>query len=601
MDINNFPTEYGIGFLRVSSPKQGLQGDPDTMQKEQIEMRRVQLSSQLGKNIVIDIWPSYYESASGDILDLQPFYEVLELCKKNPNHYKYAFFKSIDRGTRAGAIMYGRLKAEFTRYGLQLVDVYGVIGTQEVNTLAHLGIEYKWSKYSPTWITELLEAERAKSEVRDILSRMIGAEIDYTRKGYAIRQAPFGYVNFKKDTPHGKRVLRAPHPEESNWIIRMFELRAQGNLTDDEIVGKINKMGYKSRIQNIHDRKDKDRKVIGTRGGVELTVDQLLRFIERPIYAGINAEKWTDGKPVKCQFDGLITIDIFNKANKGKKSIIFEDNIYTIVSGTPEEWRLRKDKNNPLYPHKPYVTCPWCLQPLNGSASTGKGGIRHPAYHCNRTYKHEGKPQKTYRIPLKNFNETIEKFCENIQFSDEFKIKFRAVVLEEWEKRESNLSSDTAALHQNLSNIEHEILNLKDTIKRVKDSELIQEYEQELQELKMKRLNGGMRLSKQEDEQLKVETVVNQIEYFMEHPQEMLFGSSNPHQNAAMFGLLFEELPTYEDIKYGTPKLACIVRLNDTYKASKKQFVTRMGVEPMISGMKAPRPRPLDERAWMVL
>lgn len=27
------------------------------------------------------------------------------------------------------------------------------------------------------------------------------------------------------------------------------------------------------------------------------------------------------------------------------------------------------------------------------------------------------------------------------------------------------------------------------------------------------------------------------------------------------------------------------------------ETVTRMGVEPMISGMKAPRPRPLDERA----
>jgi hypothetical protein len=224
-------------------------------------------------------------------------------------------------------------------------------------------------------------------------------------------------------------------------------------------------MGYKSRVQYLHDRKDKDRKVIGSRGGVELTVDQLVRYIERPIYAGINAEKWTNGVPVKCQFDGLVSISTYNKANKRKRSIIYEDNIYTIVSGTPEEWRLRKDKNNPLYPYKPYVTCPWCLYPLNGSANTGKGGKRHPSYHCNRTNKHDGKPQKTYRIPLKEFNETIQNFCENIKFSDEFKIKFKSIVLEEWEKRESSLSTDTAALHQNLGNLEHEILNLKDTMK----------------------------------------------------------------------------------------------------------------------------------------
>lgn len=585
METGNYPIEYGIGFIRVSSPKQGLQGDPEPMQKEQIEMRRIQLSNQLAKNIKIDVWKSYYQSASSDTLDLQPFYEVLELCKKSPKHYKYAFFKSIDRGTRAGAIMYGTLKAEFTKYGVQLVDVYGVIGTTEVNTLAHLGIEYKWSKYSPTFITELLEAERANGEVRDILSRMIGAEINYTRLGYAVRQAPFGFMNAKKETPHGKRTVRVPHPQESVWIIRMFELRAQGNVTDEQIVQEINNMGYKSRTQYLHDKKDKkNRKVIGSRGAVELTVDQLQRYIERPIYAGINSEKWTDHKPIKCQFDGLVSIDLYNRANKGKNSIIYEDGLYYIIKGTPEEWRLRKDKDNPMYPYKHYVTCPWCLYPLKGSASTGKGGKKHPAYHCNLTDKHTGRPQKTYRITLKNFNEVIDSFCSNITFSDEFKVKFRSIVLEEWEKREKNISTDSVALHQNLGNLEQEIINLKDTIKRIKDPELIEEYEAELQELKMKKLNAGMTLSKKEDEQLKIETVINQIEYFMEHPKSMLFGSTNPHQNAAMFGLLFEELPTFEDLKHGTPKLACIIKLNNAYQTSEKQFVTPLEFESRFPG-----------------
>lgn len=45
----------------------------------------------------------------------------------------------------------------------------------------HLGFEYKWSVYSPVKKSEILEAERSKDELRDIMSRMIGAEIRYTR------------------------------------------------------------------------------------------------------------------------------------------------------------------------------------------------------------------------------------------------------------------------------------------------------------------------------------------------------------------------------------------------------------------------------------
>lgn len=35
-------------------------------------------------------------------------------------------------------------------------------------------------------------------------------------------------------------------------------------------------------------------------------------------YAGVNPEKWTQGKPVKCKFPGLVSFELFNKANKGK-------------------------------------------------------------------------------------------------------------------------------------------------------------------------------------------------------------------------------------------------------------------------------------------
>ncbi len=248
-------TEYAIGILRVSSTKQGLMGDSHEDQKQQLLLRAEQLGSTINRKIVIKKFFEFTESASGEF-DMQPILKSLDYCKNTHNQISYAFFKSIDRGTRGGATTYGLLKAQFAKYGVQFVDVYGIIGTQEVNTLAHLGLEYKWSTFSPTWITELLEAERGKGGVRDILTRLIGAEVRYVRMGYRVRPAPMGFQNTKIDTTHGKRVILTPHPIESPWFIKMFELREQGTLTDKEIVNEVNALGFKSRTRNLHDKND---------------------------------------------------------------------------------------------------------------------------------------------------------------------------------------------------------------------------------------------------------------------------------------------------------------------------------------------------------
>ncbi|MBU1000624.1 hypothetical protein KKE78_04495, partial [Patescibacteria group bacterium] len=55
---------------------------------------------------------------------------------------------------------------------------------------------FDWSVYSPTKKSEILEAERAKDEIRDILSRMIGAEIRYVRMGYRVSPMSHGWNTF---------------------------------------------------------------------------------------------------------------------------------------------------------------------------------------------------------------------------------------------------------------------------------------------------------------------------------------------------------------------------------------------------------------------
>lgn len=258
----HMPMENAVAAIRVSSVKQGVQGDSPEAQKEQIERYAA------AHNINIKKFFVFLESASKE---QQPVQEAIDYCKNTKNDVQIFIIKSIDRFTRGGSYFYEDLKMQLEMNGVRLVDIYGVIGQLQVNTLEHLGVSFKWSVYSPTKKSEMLEAERAKDEMRDIMSRMIGAEIRYSRLGYWVRKAPMGFMNEKIETPNGKRTILKPHPIESKWIIKMFELRCRGTMSDHQIVDEINNLGFKSRVMYFRDRHDRT-KIIKEKGGKPLNL-----------------------------------------------------------------------------------------------------------------------------------------------------------------------------------------------------------------------------------------------------------------------------------------------------------------------------------------
>ena len=215
----------------------------------------------------------FLESASKD---QQPMQEVVDYCKKPRNNIQQFIIKSIDRFTRGGSYFYDDLKMQLDGCNVALVDIYGVISSQKVNTLEHLGFEYKWSNYSPSKKTEILEAERAKDELRDIMSRMIGAEIRYTQMGYWMRRPPYGYVSEKIETTNGKRCILKPQPTEAPFMIKMFELKAQSTLDDHEIAAELNRIGFKTRTEILRSKTDRSQ-IIAQRGGGSLTAKMLNR------------------------------------------------------------------------------------------------------------------------------------------------------------------------------------------------------------------------------------------------------------------------------------------------------------------------------------
>jgi hypothetical protein len=163
MNPEHLQPRNGLLAVRVSTAGQGIDGDSPDAQIEQGQ-RFAPLH-----NIKVVKTLSYLESASQVI---QPMQNVVDYAIDPKNGIDVVIVKSIDRFTRGGSTVYDQLKMQLEPHNVELVDIYGVISNTKVNTLDHLGMQYSWSVFSPSRKTELLEAERAKDEVRDILSRI---------------------------------------------------------------------------------------------------------------------------------------------------------------------------------------------------------------------------------------------------------------------------------------------------------------------------------------------------------------------------------------------------------------------------------------------
>lgn len=564
MNENLPKAENAIAAIRVSSTKQGTDGDSPEAQKEQLE-RFAQ-----SHNINIKKFFVFMESASKE---QQPMQEAIDYCKNPKNGIQLFVIKSIDRFTRGGSYSYDFLKMQLDKYEVKLVDIYGIISSQKVNTLEHLGVSFDWSIYSPTKKTEILEAERAKDEMRDIMSRMIGAEIRYARMGYWVREAPIGYTLEKIETPNGKRCVLKPNLNEAQWFIKMFELRCRGTLGDHEIVAEINKLGFKTRIKYIRDPNDRT-KIIKEHGGNLLNIKGFWRYIQNPIYAGVSAEKWTANQRIKAKFKGLVSIETFNKANKGKIIIFDKDGEIKLYKKQPPDYLVKKGVRNPDFPYKRYVMCSQCERPLFGSASRGRLGKYYPAYHCNKRGHY-------FRVPKKDFEETIQKFVKNINLSQKYIDSLVNTVISEWEKREMVTNKDNVTIVDKITVLKTQAKLTVDKIKMLTSEIAIKYMEEDLLTIEQQ-IADLLEISQSESEERPIDMniVMAYIKYYLEHMEELLLSGSDSVRKAGYFGVLFDKAPTYQEILSGTQDLAYCIKLNEAFVRSQGSLAAEPGFEP---------------------
>ncbi len=557
--------------IRVSTTKQGTDGDSPEAQREQL----IRFAETRG----ITIKETFVFLESGSKVK-QPMQQAINYCKDPKNNIQLFIIKSIDRFTRGGGSPYDQLKLQLEKINVALVDIYGVISTQKVNTLDHLGLEYSWSKYSPSQKTEYLEAERAKDELRDILSRMIGAEVRYARLGYWMRQPPYGFVSEKVETHNGKRCILQPHPIEAPLIIKMFELRALGTMSDQEICDQLNRLGFKTRIRYRRSKHDRT-KVVSQSGGQPLTVNALWKLVRNPIYAGINVEKWTENKAVRCVFNGLVEIELFNRANKGKFGIIENGDDLSLYTKQPPAHLANKGARNPDFPYRKFVGCSTCGRPMLGSASRGKNGTYYPAYHCSNHGHY-------FRVPKDELEASVVEFISHIRVSQEQIDKVVGAVMDQWEKREQNIVQELTTYDERVQELETEAAMTVRKMRVLQSDVALKYMEEDLVRIENELITlKGERSAVIAKKPTNIEQVVARVKYFLENMDKLLLQQIDPVKKAQLFGVIFDQTPKYSEINPGKQKTPLFTGVNPVFVALQRTnllMVIPRGIEPLLPG-----------------
>lgn len=549
------------GLIRISDPRLGTRGDSPALQRDSILF----YANKLGYTVADDNFLELWEPAGDDAI-FQPAEKAVEFCKSQK--LDTLIVVNIERFTRGGEGFYLPLKRALQQVGVQLLDAEGVISTEKVNTLEEYGVSYSWSVFDKSEEEEIKKAAEARTDRRKTLTKMIKAELRYASLGYWMYgSAPYGLKAERVDTPNGLRWLLVPFLKsdtftESDYITKMFELKAIGK-TPAEIVEEVNGLGYRSRYKKKrHPEKNKKDVIIGQIGGKPLTEKQLDKYLTNPVYAGVLWEyRMVDGKPRKQKpkrlaGTPLISIDLWNNANKGKWSISEDDGQIYISRGKVPYHLLFKNIHNDKFPYKQHIACPICRNPLYSGTSRNGSGVPDPRYHCNRSGHY-------WSVKRDKLHNTVKEFIKNVRMDDDTILRLKVKFINNLETKRNGALSNSMLIDDKIGAIKAEQLALVQQAKKVSLPMIIKSIEDDIsaKELELGRLINAR--NKLETEKSKLQEAINYYWHFLERPEEVMLLPDKPIQSAKFFSLMFEELPTLEELELRTANLAYVYKLND--------------------------------------
>lgn len=575
---NNISTKPNtcVIYCRVSSVKQAQENDSwDDQTRACMEYAK--------RNNLKVLSTPFLEAYTGRADSRPKFDEMMGYLFRNVGKVGYVLVYDISRLTRGGVSSYSTLTENILSLGVEVRDTFGII-QGEVNIMEQYGDlakNYRFAKKRASKISEQMYAQVKQDQIDEQLARLIGREITLTQLGYWIGTFPYGFSVLKQRETSGdgkKRTILVANPEEAQYVVKIFQLRAEGVLTDEQIIKKINAMGYKSRKRVRRDTSGVH--AIGKLGEKKLDMQQMDKILHQTTYAGVICKQWTSWRPIKAMFDGIVDIDTWNKANRGKLYLKeYEDGTYELIKNFDAKKQV-KTKVSEDYPYKHVIMCPVCQYPFWASAPVGKSGKNFPSYHC--AGGRYGKPKhKNFSVPKDDFNTLIEDFVKKLCFTKEYHDGFELIMKDVYRKKHKNQVNISQKRADEVKEKKIKLQMLYEKLERTTSDVVERKLEEDIERLDGEIKELEQERNKSEATEHDFASYLKHARYVLEHPATILLKPRPKREQEAIWSLVFEELPTYEQIKTGTPKLSLCFKLKDTQEGVLNSVVRGKGFEPL--------------------
>ena len=142
-----------------------------------------------------------------------------------------------------------------------------------------------------------------------------------------------------------------------------------------------------------------------------------------------------------------------------------------------------------------------------------------------------------------------------------------------WEKKRESVKEDTKTLQKRIDSLTQQKYAIIDKIKVVSSLTAIEMLEADLikTDEEISKLEACKNEAGKSTETIDIHKIVAYVKYFMEHLHELLVELCNPTLKAQYLSVLFDEAPTYEEIKAGTQKESVLPEVNELFSALNMQ------------------------------
>ncbi|EKD44190.1 MAG: NUDIX hydrolase, partial [uncultured bacterium (gcode 4)] len=544
---------YAIGLTRVSSQKQGKFWDSPEVQEQAIK-RTVEWKGEI-------LLMTFKENYTGTKLDRPAIKQAIEFIKASKVKISKCYFYSIDRSSRWWHDVHHWIKEMFKNVGVSYLDIAWVI--QEKTKAIHIEWVntdgYSWAYDNPSKYTEEILVMMAEGEKDKMLQRTISQEIRNTQSGYHQRESHFWLKNIKIQNAEGKKkVIEVPDEIEGKWMKQIYELRAIG-IPDSEIVTEMNLIGFRTRIK---------RRLNEQKGWIPLTIKYLQSLIKNPVYAGVKMEKWTGYKPIRVAniewYHNLVDISTWNRANKWKVQII-EGTDWEVDIIYSKKWKEsfepiieRRKTYDSDYPFSQVLRCPVCAGHLTPNKSKSGAWTHHYYYQCNGkknenwiekhlNYSLKRNEVNTQVITLLNEIKPLNGVIKAIDYISSLyfdsKNKSNKHLSIENDKRLKEFEDQKKKVEESL----HLYIHLPKTMEAIEKQ--LQKIDEDIFSTKAEFMNFSYIQNIDKSEFRKF------MNYCISHMGELASDSENPEKIELIFRFIFQEKPTYEEIKSHTPNI----------------------------------------------